>query len=474
MRLGVLLASVLLIASCQRSGQRAGTDLPEATTTLGTQVAAMSIALGVEAEPASGHASVDQAPRSLLLVHGRLIDGTGADPQMDVDVLVEDGRIVQVGTGLLVPPSARLVDLGGRTLLPGFIDAHVHLSSSPSEDYAHGVLESVKASEADLALLGARNARSTLEAGFTTVRVLGGTLGDRALRDAVRQGLVPGPRMLVANHAIGITGGHCDATNEMHADIFPTRGGIEGGVADGGDEVRRAVRYQIKHGADVIKVCATGGVMSQGDAVGVSQMTREELRIAVETAVRAERKVAAHAHGTEGIRDAVWAGVHSIEHGSMLDAEVIAMMKKRGTFLVPTLYVARAVEEQAAAGMLSPASAAKVAEITPRMRASFAMAVAAGVRVALGSDAGVFDHGENGHEFSEMVQFGLAPMQAIVAGTSGAAELLGLDNVGRVAPGMLADLVIVEGDPLLDITTLQRPSMVVKGGVVHVEPTWVE
>jgi len=350
----------------------------------------------------------------------------------------------------------------------------VHLGFSPAESYAQGVVEELRASEADQALLGTRNARRTLEAGFTTVRVVGGTFADRALRDAVVAGLVPGPRMLVANHAIGITGGHCDRTNVMHPDAFPSRNGIEDGVANGPDQVRAAVRFQIKHGADVIKLCATGGVMSQGDAVGVSQMSREELREAVLVATRAERKVAAHAHGTEGIKDAIWAGVHSIEHGSILDDEAIAMMKKRGTFLVPTLYVARAVEGQAKAGKLSAHSAAKVAEIVPQMRASFGRAAKAKVRIALGSDAGVFEHGENGGEFVEMVTFGLTPMQAIVAGTSSAAELLGLDNVGTVAPGNLADLVVVEGDPLQDISALQSPSLVIKGGVVHVGPTWVQ
>ncbi|MEM6996596.1 MAG: amidohydrolase family protein [Myxococcota bacterium] len=463
------LATVVLALGCSRTPQ-ADSTTPESGTTLAFSVAPVSVSRGVEVVHAGGPAVADGSP--LLLVHARVIDGTGGKPVDDAEILVVEGRIKEVGKGIIVPKGARTIDLGGRTLLPGFIDSHVHLSFSPSTDYATGVAEGIKASEGDLALLGARNARDTLHAGFTTVRVVGGGFSDRALRDAIVRGFVPGPRMLVANHAIGITGGHCDSTNAMHPEIFPTRTGIEHGVADGPDEVRRAVRFQIKHGADVIKVCATGGVMSQGDAVGVSQMTREELRTAVETAARAERKVAAHAHGTEGIRDAVWAGVASIEHGSILDDTAISMMKKAGTFLVPTLYVARAVEAQAAAGKLSPSSAEKVAEITPQMRASFAKAIKAGVRVALGSDAGVFDHGENGHEFEEMVGQGMKPADAIVAGTSAAAELLGLDNVGTIAPGMLADMVVVDGDPLSDITALQRPAMVVKGGVVHVPPTW--
>ena len=470
MRITTAAAAVLLAAACSRSPSTASPE-PEVLT---FEVAPVSIAPGTEL-PLDAVLDPKTTPVDpVLLVGARLIDGTGAEPQTGVEVFVKDGKIVEVGPGLTVPTGARVIDLKGRTLLPGFIDAHVHLGFSPSDGYAQGVVEDLKASEADRALVGVRNARRTLEAGFTTVRVVGGSFADRALRDAVVEGLVPGPRMLVANHAIGITGGHCDGTNAMHPDAFPSRSGIEDGVADGPDEVVRAVRFQIKHGADVIKLCATGGVMSQGDAVGVSQMSREEMREAVLAATRAERKVAAHAHGTEGIKDAVWAGVHSIEHGSMLDDEAIAMMKKRGTFLVPTLYVAKAVEEQAKAGKLSPHSAAKVAEITPKMRASFSRAAKAKVRIALGSDAGVFEHGDNGGEFVEMVGYGLTPMQAIVAGTSSAAELLGLDNVGTVAPGMLADLVVVEDDPLADITTVRTPSLVIKGGVVHVGPTWVQ
>jgi imidazolonepropionase-like amidohydrolase len=304
------------------------------------------------------------------------------------------------------------------------------------------------------------------------VRNVGGSLADRALRDAIAKGLVPGPRMLVANHSIGITGGHCDHTNAMHPGVMPHAQDHRHGVADGPEEVRKAVRFQIKHGADVIKVCATGGVMSQGDAVGSPQLDPEELRAAVETANRAERKVAAHAHGNQGIREAVRAGVHSIEHGSVLDRETVRMMVDRGTFLVPTVYVARAVEQQADAGKLSAESARKAREIAPKMRASFKLAYAAGVKIALGSDAGVFAHGQNGKELTTMVELGMTPMDAIVAGTSRAAELLGLRDVGRVAEGLRADLVVVDGDPLADVRLLEAPAMVMKGGVIHLPPAW--
>lgn len=460
-----LLSLALLAAGCRPSPTTAPPQSPDPAL---AELAPHAIALGTEAEPRA-----EPVVESVVLLrHARLIDGTGATPRDDMDVLVRSGVIAEVGSGLPAPEDARVLDLGGRTLLPGLIDAHVHLGESPPESYAQGVADDLRRTLADRALVGVDNARKTLAAGFTTVRNVGGTMADRALRDAIAQGMVPGPRILVANYAIGITGGHCDATNAMHPDVWPQGQDYRHGVADGPEEVRKAVRFQIKHGADVIKVCATGGVMSQGDAVGVSQLEPDELRAAVEVANRAERKVAAHAHGNQGIREAVQAGVHSIEHGSILDRETVGMMVARGTFLVPTLYVADAVEAQANAGKLSDDSAAKARWIAPKMRTSFALAYRGGVKIALGSDAGVFEHGDNGKEFAAMVSQGMTPMDAIVAGTSRAAELLGLSNVGRVEAGMVADLVVVNGDPLQDVTVLEAPAMVMKGGVIHRAPSW--
>jgi imidazolonepropionase-like amidohydrolase len=280
--------------------------------------------------------------------------------------------------------------------------------------------------------------------------------------------------MLVANHAIGITGGHCDQGGDLREDAFPDRTRPERGIADGVDEVRKAVRNQIKFGADVIKICATAGVLSPGTLAGNQQMDAIEMRTAVEEAARAGRKVAAHAHGNEGIAQAVQAGVASIEHGSMLDRRILAMMRERGTFLVPTSYVGVAVLARADRGELSPASTAKARTVAPRMRESFALAIDSGVKIALGSDAGVFPHGDNGREFSTMVELGMAPMAAIVAGTSAGAELLGLSDVGRIANGFVADIVIIDGDPLADITLLHAPAMVMKGGHIHVEPRWLQ
>ena len=427
------------------------------------------------AAPLSVPAAVSPVPAEtttpLLLRNARLIDGTGAAPKPGTDVLVEAGKISQVGPALTAPAGATVIDLGGRTLLPGLIDAHVHLANTPQASHAEAVLRGVTSTDADTALRAVANARATLLAGFTTVRNVGGTLADRSLRDAVARGLVPGPRILVANYAIGSTGGHCDDTNGLSPDLFPAPG-FEVGIADGPDALRKAVRHQIKQGADVIKICATGGVLSQGDGVGVPQLTPDELAAIVDEANRADRKVAAHAHGTVGIKDAVRAGVHSIEHGSMLDDEAIRLMKKRGTYLVPTVSVGAYVEDAARSGKLSPGSSAKALAIAPRMRDSLTRAYKAGVKLAFGTDAGVFEHGTNAREFSALTALGVQPMDAILAATRNAAELLGLTDVGIIKPGNIADLVAVDGDPLADIKTLERPALVVHDGVIVRPPTW--
>ncbi|HEY0134844.1 MAG TPA: amidohydrolase family protein [Nannocystis sp.] len=404
----------------------------------------------ITADPSAQIATVTTAAPPLLLRNARVIDGNGGPPIANTDVLIVAGRISRVGPKLAAPPSpGRTLDLAGRTLLPGLIDTHVHMASDPQASHAEGIARDVASTDADAALRGAANARATLLAGFTTVRNVGGGLADRSLRDAIAGGLVPGPRMLVANHSIGITGGHCDDTNGLRPDLFGGPPDFTVGIADGPDELRKAVRHQIKLGADVIKICATGGVLSQGDAVGAPQLTLPEMQAVVDEAVRAGRKVAAHAHGTVGIKEAVLAGVHSIEHGSVLDSETIALMKRRGTYLVPTVSVGEYVEHAAASGKLSPESAAKAREIAPRMRESVVKAHKAGVKLAFGTDA-----------------------DAIVAATRDAADLLGLVSLGRIEVGYIADLVVVEGDPLADITALGRPSLVIQGGQIVRPPTW--
>lgn len=405
------------------------------------------------------------ADRSIFVLNARLIDGVSRDARADVDLEIRAGRIVRVAKDMQPAPGAQVYDLGGQTVLPGLIDSHVHLTGAPAGGHARSVYRRITESTADQALRSVTHAKATLAAGFTTVRNVGGGPADRSLRDAINAGYVPGPRMLIAHHSIGITGGHCDGSTEYHSELAAHAPDPTQGVADGVDEVRRAVRHQVKLGADVIKICATGGVMSQGRASQAAQLNDEELQTVVEEARRSGVKVAAHAHGNAGIRAAVAAGVDSIEHGTFLDAAVARMMARRGTVLVPTMYVGQWVLAQADAGRLSPVTARKAREVAPRMRTSFQLALKHGVPIAFGTDAGVFMHGENAKEFQLMVEAGMTPMQAIVSATSKAAELLGIDDeVGRLAVGYAADLVVVEGDPLADIRVLEAPAFVMKAG----------
>jgi len=296
-----------------------------------------------------------------------------------------------------------------------------------------------------------------------------GKFDDMALRKAIDEGWTPGPRMMTAGHAIGMRGGHCDE-NGFRPGLFDP--GIEEGIADGPDQIRAAVRYQIKYGADVIKTCATGGVLSEGDAVGATQYTYEELKAMVDEAHKLERKVAAHAHGTEGIKIAVRAGVSSIEHGSFLDEEGARLMKERGTFLVPTLSAAEAVERAAKSGVLKGLRAEKALAAAAAARHGIKLAVANRVQIALGTDAGVVPHGSNAHEFALMVQWGgMSAMDAIIAGTSNASKLLGWEkHLGSLTAGKWADIVAVSGDPLKDIENMQKVKFVMKNGVIYKDP----
>jgi imidazolonepropionase-like amidohydrolase len=370
-------------------------------------------------------------------------------------VVIEGDRIRTVGGA--VPAGARVVDLGDLTLLPGLIDAHTHLTTDLEGDW---VTAEVRETAADAALRGARNARRTLLAGFTTVRDVGAPgFADVSLMRAIDAGFVPGPRMIPSGHAIGITGGHCDATGWAPG---VRELGPEEGVADGVDQILRAVRYQAKHGARVIKICATAGVLSFDATVGAQQLSEAEMRAVVEEATRHGLKVAAHAHGTEGIAAAVRAGVTSIEHGSLLDDATIALMKQRGTWLVPTTYLADAID----LGALPPPIRAKAEQVLPLAKESLRRAIRAGVRIAFGTDAGVYPHGQNAREFAALVARGMRPADALRTATVNAAELLGTADRGTIAPGRLADLIAVRGNPLEDVRVLERVEWVMKGGEV--------
>jgi imidazolonepropionase-like amidohydrolase len=378
-------------------------------------------------------------------------------------VLIAGDRIREVGDERelqpRVPPQARVVDLSRYTVLPGLIDAHTHLTFSP---YLMGY-SSLGVSVPREALLGARNARVTLAAGFTTVRNVGASgYADVALRDAINAGDVPGPRILASAPALGITGGHCDENL-----LAPEFHYFSEGVANGVPAVMAKVREDIKYGADLIKFCATGGVLSKGDNAELEQFSPEEMQAIVREAHRLGRKVAAHAHGAQGIRDAVLAGVDSIEHGSFIDEEGIQLMKQHGTYLVPTLYLGDWFLENYAKLGLTEDMVAKAKLVMPAARQNVAKAFREGVKVAFGTDAAVYPHGLNAREFAVMVKLGLTPLAAIQAATINAADLLGWsDRIGTLEPGKYADMIAVEGDPLKDVTTLERVKRVLKGGEV--------
>ena len=409
------------------------------------------------------------APETIVLRAARLIDGTGAAPVAQGVVVVTGDRIVAAGPAsrVQVPAGARTIDLGDATLLPGFIDMHVHLTGRQVGDPA-GADAAVRDYPAMGAILGVESARRTLMAGFTSVRNLGaGNFDDLALRAAIDGGFVPGPRIQGVGHSIGITGGHCDE-NAFRPGLMDSD--WKSGIADGPEEARKAVRYQVKSGADAIKICATAGVLSEGVGVGQPQLTFEEIRAVVDEATTQGRKVAAHAHGAEGIRIAVRAGVASIDHGTFLDEEGARMMKERGTYLVPTLVAVEYAKRAADRGLLSAKSAEKARAAHVAGPRRIALAQRAGVPIAFGTDAGVSPHGENAEEFRLMVAAGMTPMQALVAATSTAAKLLGWeDRVGTLAAGRLADVIAVPGDPTRDIAATERVSFVMKGGVVYKE-----
>ena len=400
-------------------------------------------------------------PKKIMIRAGKMLDVKSGKTLTNQTIVIQGDKITFVGpaeNSSSLPASPEVIDLPNATILPGLIDAHTHLTMMTNFGFSR-----LAVSVPREALDGAHNARVTLEAGFTTVRNVGASgFTDVALRDAINAGELPGPRMLVSGPPLSITGGHCDENLlpfEWHAQAD--------GVADGIAAVQHKTREIIKYGADVIKICATGGVLSHGDNPQASQYTLEEMKAIVADAHRLGRKVAAHAHGAQGILWAAQAGVDSIEHGSYVDDAAIAEMKKDGTYLVPTLYLADWFLENAERIGTPAELIAKGREVMPAARKNVAHAFAAGVKVGFGTDAAVYPHGLNAREFAVMVKLGMTPLAAIQAATVNDADLLGWsDKVGTIEPGKFADIIAVDGDPLTDVTILERVKFVMKGGEV--------
>jgi imidazolonepropionase-like amidohydrolase len=410
-----------------------------------------------------------KASKSYVLKAARLFDGKSNSLVTPGIVVVTDGKIAGTGSSASVPTDAEMIDLGDATLLPGFIDAHTHLTMTYSEDYARAALDALRKPIPEMALDASVNARITLLAGFTTVRDVGSMQYlDAGLRNAINRGVVPGPRMLVAVHAIGATGGHCDDTGWREGAVGKETG-PEVGVINGADEARRAVRLAHKYGATVIKTCATGGVLSLADAVDTPQLTQAELDALVDEAHALRLKTAAHAHGAEGAKRAIRAGIDSIEHGSFLDDETLDLMKQKGTYYVPTLMAAQGLSEQIQKGVpIPPAIKVKADDAIAHVHQAFQKAIAKGVKIGLGTDAAVYPHGRNAEEFHQMVDLGMKPIDALKAGTSSDADLLGLSSkIGTLETGKLADVVAVPGDPLQNIWQTEHVFFVMKEGIVY-------
>lgn len=401
-----------------------------------------------------------------VLKAARMFDGRGAGSVKDGVVLIAGGRIRDVGSGLPVPAGATVIDLGDATLLPGFIDSHVHLTGEAGDNWYKTTLDGMRQTVAEQAIRATEYARKTLQAGFTTVRNVGaGDAIDVGLRNAIDAGVVEGPRMLVAGYSLGARGGHCDETGFPY-NFFGRESGIAQGIAAGADQFRDAVRMQHKYGATLIKVCATGGVLSLGDAVDTPQLTQAEMDALVDEAHRLGLKTAAHAHGALGAKVAIRAGIDSIEHGSFLDEEADRMMEERGTYLVPT---AMAVEYTARRPRNFPPEIAAKAEAAGDAHATaLRRAIQMGVKIAFGTDSAVSPHGLNAQEFALLTQHGMTAAQALRTAGPAAADLLGIANeTGSLEVGKAADIVAVPGDVLADVKAAERVFFVMKSGRVY-------
>ncbi|MEH0156375.1 amidohydrolase family protein [Limibacter armeniacum] len=401
------------------------------------------------------------------IIHcGKLIDGSSDKAMKEMSILLDSNKILDVKKGYVMPEAdEQLIDLSGQTVMPGLMDMHVHLEGefSPSHYMDRFVLDDI-----DVAFRSTVYAKKTLMTGFTTVRDLGGSGVNIALRKAIDGGWVEGPRVYTAGKSIATTGGHADPTNGMRRTLRGNPGPKEG-VINGADEAKEAIRHRYKNGADVIKITATGGVLSVAKDGKGAQFTDEELKAIVETAADYNFVTAAHAHGAEGMKRAVNAGIHSIEHGTEMTEEIMELMIEKGTYYVPTITAGKAVTENAKkAGFYPGVIVPKALEIGPKIQGTFSRAYKKGVKIAFGTDAGVFPHGENWKEFIYMTEVGMSPMEAIQSATKTASELLGISKeVGTIQKGKLADIVAVDGDPLENIEVMEKVVFVMKDGKVY-------
>ncbi len=427
------------------------------------------LAAGLAQQPPKASPTPAPAPKTTYIRAGRLFDGTADTVRENVVIVVTGDRIESIGPAgtVSIPKDAAVIDLSRATVLPGLIDCHAHLGARADryEEIYH-----FKNTPFQSAFAATVNARKTLEAGFTTVRDVG-SLPFLAvdLRNSINEGLIPGPRVVASGPGITITGGHGDLNNfspQTRVSMFPEERNFQ--IADGVDQVRHVVRAQVKYGVDVIKILATGGVLSKGDSPGAPQFTPEELKAAADEAHMAGRKIAAHAHGTQGIKNAILAGIDSIEHASLIDDEGIRLAKEHGVYLVMDIYNDDYILGKAIEFGLPKENVEKEKMVGRLQRENFERAVKAGAKMAFGTDAGVYPHGDNAKQFFYMVKYGMTPAQAIRAATSNAADLIGrAKEVGTVEAGKYADIIAVSADPLADVRALENVAFVMKGGVVY-------